>query len=297
MKKIYTAILAFLAFTIVSCEKNEGLLIPQPFSDFAYTVTGGYYGNAAGVINFIEPSTVASFMHISQGALSHEWSISDDCHFLTKDFTDDTKDYTPFIKKGKTSKDPIAFVLFEKGGMHKVTIRAFFADSVADYKPSVNEHYTQTWNKEKGAFEMKVELDFKVMEDVNMAFDVFGMDLTTPLASVSLDQTGNEDSKNWPTIELVEGDSISIKFTEIIGDPVELDFTHEAGETVVTKDLTSSKASIVYLTPGEYTAGTVMLNRLEQEANNITPSNKEKTIPLNIVVKSKDNTTSPEVLP
>ncbi len=72
MKKIYTAILAFLAITIVSCEKNEGLLIPQKFSDFAYTVTDGTKGNAANDTNFVESPSVVSFMHISQGALSHE---------------------------------------------------------------------------------------------------------------------------------------------------------------------------------------------------------------------------------
>ncbi len=174
--------------------------------------------------------------------------------------------------------------------MHKVTLRSFFADSIPAYTPTETETYTCFWNKDKRAYEMKVELDFKVMVDVNMAFDVYGMDLTTPLASVSLEQTGNEDSKNWPTLELVEGDSISIKFTEIVGDPVKLDCIHEAGQTVVTKELTSFNTSIVYLTPGEYTAGTVLFNRWAQEANNMPESKKEKTIPLNIVVKSKSDT-------
>ncbi len=288
MKKIYTVILAFLAITIVSCEKNEGLLIPQEFSDFAYTVTNGIYGNAAGDTNFVESPTVISFMHLSRGALSHEWSISEDCNFLSKDFTDDTKDYTPFIKKGTTTKDNIAFVLFEKAGMHKVTLRAFFADSVADYNPSENEIYTQTWNEEKRAFEMKVELDFKVMEDVNMSFDIFGTDLTTPITSVSLDQTGNEDSKNWPTLEIVEGDSITVKFTELKGDPVKVEFFNEETKTTVHKDATSFDASIIYPTAGEYKAGTILLSRHTQEGNNMPPSQKEKTIPLNIIVNSKN---------
>ncbi len=299
MKKIYTAILAFLALTIVSCEKNEGLLIPQPFSDFAYTITDGYTGNAAGDTNFVESPTIASMMHMSRGALSHEWSISEGCHFLSKDFDKDTKDYTPFIKKGSTSKDAIAFVLFEKAGLHKVTLRAFFADSIPAYTPVELETYTCFWNKDKRAYEMKIELDFKVMQDVNMAFDVFGTDLTTLLASVSIDQTGNEDSKNWPSVEIQEGDSITVKFTEIIGDPVKVEFFNTEAGIKVANDTTTFNRSIVFPKAGEFAAGTVLLTRQVVNGNSMPISTKEKTLPLNVIVKTKDDSTSPEpdVLP
>ena len=293
MKNLYIAIIAFFAITIVSCEKNEGLLIPQNFSDFAYTLTDGFDGNAAGDTNYVESPTVVSFMHLSQGSISHEWTIDEGVHFLSSEFDDDTEDYTPFIKEGTKTKENIAFVLLEEAGMHKVTLRSFFADSVAAYSPSEFETYTCFWNEEKAAYEMKVDFIFKVMEDVNMSFDVLGPDMSTVLTSVSLDQTGNADPSSWPIVELIEGDSITIKFTEFKGDPIKVDCFHEAGVTTVHKDSATLATTIIYRTPGKYKAGTVILYRHQQGANQMPPSEMEKTIPLHIVVKEKPYEPSP----
>lgn len=74
-----------------------------------------------------------AFQDLSKGALTHEWSISSGCVFITPGFPETvTSNYEQFINPnlGLTTTDKIVNVLFQQSGTFTVTITNTYKDQV-----------------------------------------------------------------------------------------------------------------------------------------------------------------------
>ena len=74
-----------------------------------------------------------SFVDLSQGALSHQWTIDEGCYYLSSNFSKSDTVYTDFILEGATnvSNEGRAHVLFADSGIKGVKLYNTYPDSVA----------------------------------------------------------------------------------------------------------------------------------------------------------------------
>ena len=74
-----------------------------------------------------------AFQDLSKGALTHEWSISTGCVFITPGFPEtETTNYERFINPnlGLTTTDKIVNVLFQQSGTFQVKIKNTYKEQV-----------------------------------------------------------------------------------------------------------------------------------------------------------------------
>lgn len=134
MKKII--IIAVIFGTMFTSCTSESLTPDPTFSDVTWYASTPL--KTTGSITIVAGKTISIF-DLSQGTLSHEWTIMNGSHFLTTGFSNSNVpgtttpvDATPFIDatKGLTTTDKTVFVYFPKAGNYTITLNNTFKDKV-----------------------------------------------------------------------------------------------------------------------------------------------------------------------
>ena len=241
MKHINLVIaLLFLSF-FVGCE-DDGYDAPNEFSDVAW-----YNSIYPGKPYNVELGGYISFMDLSQGSLSHEWSIELNNHFLKPGFKD-TDSLPLFIdpKMGLTTANQTVHILFMNQGLNKVHFRNTFKDSVS-YKGTKKLHP----KKEGNVWVIDTTFMVDVFVDLKPAFKVFKGDQEA--LSISEDDMPKiEDKATWPTVEVEAGDALKFVDMTKIDRPNGRGWILNGGKPTTSTD---SVATISYFSLGEYEAG------------------------------------------
>ncbi|MCW2119018.1 hypothetical protein [Flavobacterium sp. 7A] len=145
MKKLIIIVIGVIGFFFTSCEK-ESITGSPTYSDVTWYASTGLKVTTP---TFTPPPTqiaagkALSIYDLSQGALTHEWKISDGASFLLPGFKNASpvgtvNDLTPFIdpSKGLSTTDNTVFILFPTVGNYTVTLRDTFKEKVT-YNGSV----------------------------------------------------------------------------------------------------------------------------------------------------------------
>ncbi|MCW2118794.1 hypothetical protein [Flavobacterium sp. 7A] len=117
MKKISIIISSLLLLFNIGCTKEE--TIRTNFNDFTW-----YTSIPNGLTYTVKPGESISFIDLSQGALSHEWTIQEGNAYLSPKFVKG-QDLTPYIipNKGLVTSDTTVFVLFPNEGTFTVKLK------------------------------------------------------------------------------------------------------------------------------------------------------------------------------
>jgi hypothetical protein len=189
------AIPAILMFGIISCQDEYN----QPDVLVDYNIYTSLYRSAlnkqnAGINTFI------CFSDLSQGYLSHKWTISDGCTFLSRNVTKNDSIFTNFFLPGKESTDKSIIVLFTKGGLQEVRLYNTFPDSV-NFRGDV----TIPAKKVGDVWVMDTTLVIHVYEQV--------------VPQYKITQNGTEIPSNQDTIYLKADDTLEFHDLTEIGEP------------------------------------------------------------------------------
>lgn len=126
MKKL-TIFLSFIGLLFVSCQKDDIEL--STISDVTWYSSTPLSAN----INLATAGVAISIIDLSQNALTHEWTISNNASFLKPGFTNKLgTNLAPFIDetKGKSTTDQTLFVYFPTAGDYTIKMRHTFKDQV-----------------------------------------------------------------------------------------------------------------------------------------------------------------------
>lgn len=264
MKNIKIVIVCLAFLSIMSCKKS-------------YTAPEKLV-NATWITN-IPPNTdyaknvgeFISFMDLSHGALSHQWTISSGNKFLKVGFN--PKDSLLLqVKPGSdtTSTDNTINVLFLKSGLNKVTIRNTFPDSVT-YPGTI----PIASHKENGVWVIEKTWEVNIYGPILPAFKVLDSKGAEVVNVAKDDLVSLADSAKWPIVEVEAGDTLYFIDLTTDGRPDGRIWSIKGGKPLTSND---SIAKIAFLKLGEYQAGSINSTRT-------LPVNKaNKLIPLKIKV-------------
>ena len=124
MKKNKIIVLSLALLFLVACDDNE-YVAPLQFSDVSW------YISLPSTTDSISAGNSISFMDVSVGALSHEWTIEEGNYYLKPVFSaSDT--LVNFIDHtyGITNTASTIHVLFSNPGISKVRLRNTFSEQV-----------------------------------------------------------------------------------------------------------------------------------------------------------------------
>ena len=162
-----------------------------------------------------------SFADLSQGALSHSWTIQNEngSHFLTGSIRPSNKTYDQFIDQSlaNVSEEKIVHVLFTKPGLQTVHLYNTFKDSVS-FKGNVifpSKRVGDVW-----VIDTTFVVD--VYDSIQPALKAYrDLDLTDLIAKHDANETGHalKDSASWPVITIMAGESINCVDETTLGRP------------------------------------------------------------------------------
>lgn len=117
MKKILIIISSLLLLLSIGCTKDE--TDRTTFSDFTW-----YTSIPNGLAYTVKAGENISFIDLSQGMLSHEWTIQEGNFYLSPKFVKGTN-LTPYIipNKGLVTNDTTVHVLFPVAGTFTVKLK------------------------------------------------------------------------------------------------------------------------------------------------------------------------------
>ncbi len=121
-------LLTVLIVFVSSCSDNE-YIKPNSFSDVSW-----YYSIAPGAALEIQAGRSISFMDVSVGALTHQWSIEKPNSFLKPVFSaSDSLSLPLFIDNSLDTINPATtiHVFFKNQGVAKVRLRNTFSEQVS----------------------------------------------------------------------------------------------------------------------------------------------------------------------
>ena len=122
--KNYIVILFLLGTLFSSCEKDETYDEPNSFSD-----VGWYFSDTEGKLA-ISIDDYITFSDLSQGVLSHEWTIEEGNYYLKHPIQRTDSVFDDKIIGSGTTTDKTVSVLFKKSGLQNVRLNNSFKDSV-----------------------------------------------------------------------------------------------------------------------------------------------------------------------
>lgn len=202
-------LLVVFAVTMFACEDDE-YDRPNDLSDvkWIHDKIGDIYDPADTLIKIAQDDQV-TFADLSQGALSHNWTIPSNSFFLSMDFEEDEFDLTPYIIEGAgiENKDGKVSVLFANSGKQGVRLYNTFKDSVmflgGNNRASVYNETEDVW-----------VIDTTFMVDVyghpkpafKVCYVAYDNTDSTTIIEVGEDQEVSiDDADSWPTIEVMSG--------------------------------------------------------------------------------------------
>ena len=121
-------LIACIISLFAACTSSDDYDAPNSFSDVSW-YTSAFRSATLGV----SVNDFASFSDLSQGELSHSWTIEEGSFFLEGPITRSDSVYDEFIIEPRSleTEDKTVHVLFTEGGLKKVRLYNVFKDSVA----------------------------------------------------------------------------------------------------------------------------------------------------------------------
>lgn len=281
MKKLNILFMLFLLVVVVACE--EDYESPNPFSDVSWYTSqlnaGGYS---------LKKDDFMAFRDLSQGALSHEWSIEEGNYFLSDGFSKGDS-LAHFIDKetGLKSEENTVNILFGKSGLNSVRLRNTFSEKVSFNGESLNEakKIDDVW-----VFDTTFVVD--VFADMEPAFKVFQLieddegnviEEKEVLSILEEDMPDKEESASWLNIQVEVGGRLKFVDMTTIDRPTGRTWTiYNQGSPITSKD---SSTIVFYNKLGFITdfSGSFKSERTSENGS-IPASTVSKLIPLKIEV-------------
>lgn len=128
--KIYIISLLFISILFGCKDEYEA---PMYLSDASWLISESNNVRISEGIYTINQGHWISFADLSQGVLSHTWTISDSAQFMNTGFGKEEEDYSKFVipNSGNESEDPKIHVYFGEAGIRNVRLYNTFPDSVS----------------------------------------------------------------------------------------------------------------------------------------------------------------------
>lgn len=158
MKK-YIIIILLLSVVYVGCEKDDSFDAPNSFSDVGWYFSDTEGNLAVSIDNYI------TFSDLSQGVLSHEWTIDEGSYYLKHPIQRKDSVFDDKIIGTGTTTDKTVSVLFKKSGLQNVRLNNSFKDSVT-FRGVINDGKDRVFIPSK-------EIDGKWVIDTTFVVDVY----------------------------------------------------------------------------------------------------------------------------
>lgn len=211
MKKIKFILGILLTVLVMACEKEYEPL--NNLSDVKW-LTG-----MTGKSNNLALNKYMTFADLSQGLVSHQWSVSDTSGilFLNGNITNGVTDYTPFIREDQSreTNDKTVHLLFNKAGEQTVRLYNVFDDYV-EFRG--NDTIPAKYDESIGAWVMDTAFIVDVYDTLQPAFQVFFNN--EMIVDVAYDEhISLNDSLEWPVVNIEAGDSVQYVDKTLIDRP------------------------------------------------------------------------------
>ena len=303
MKRIYWALI-FITSLFVGCQKNETLLQPNDFCDFA--VGSSSFSDGEDAVNYIAIGDFVSFMDLSKGATMSNWTISEGCFFLSSEISSSTVDFTPYIIEGSQSSDTTVHIYFPESGKYIVTFSALFPEEQVYNPTGVEEEMVKSeWNEEMGGHLLKLDYIFEVISDnIDFGYKIFIDEETEPILSVTTSGTETySDKVSNGTVEILETQKLRIEYGDFVGMPENPELAHfnykellascKTSVTASEEDYTHNvNVSFTEVSAKAQAMGSISLTREDTQTENeegaIAVANIKKSIPLNVKVNPSE---------
>ena len=247
MKHIHLIISLFILGFLNSCQ-NE---YQQPDTVVDYAIYSSFFRGAPNTLN-AAVNTYMNVTDLSQGALTHQWNISDGCSFIEGVQRLDTV-FTKYIVPGTTSTKKTIAVLFTKGGMQSVHLYDTFPDSVSFRGTTIvpAKKVGNVW-----------------VMDTTIVVHVY--DILVPQYKIT--QDGTDVAANKDTIFIKQNNSLVFTDLTVIGEPTGRYWN------VATNSSSVTPATITFKNIGIFT-GTFTATRTGNTILNIPSGNVKVIIP------------------
>jgi len=203
MKKYIYIITLLLIIIISSCVQNEDDL--SLFSDVMYATSSGNTNSALHGTIMVKKDGYMTFMDLSQGCVSHQWSITnqDGLTFLSSGFSPtpgDSLDRKQHIMSDTTSFEKTVNLFFLREGLYTLKLKNTFNDSVAYLNNSaILNPNTDLWEFTE-TFTIKVHGPLiPVVTLTKNNTEVFSASVDTIFLAAGDSITFNETSSGFPT--------------------------------------------------------------------------------------------------
>lgn len=266
MKNFKNIIIAFTLLFVFGCEEE---VLPPEFQDATWSIN-----LRPGAAQVVKQGSPFSFRDLSQGALSHEFTIEEGNKYLFPGYG--ANDSLPLYvneKLGLTITNKDAHVLFLNQGINKVKLRNTFKDSV-----SYNATIPVPAFKENGVWVIENTWEIDVYTPLKPAFQILDKN-GVEIISVTADQEVLiEDAASWPIVKVEAGDALTY-----------IDLTTEDRPTGRSWRLLKGKPAnsieetidVGYFSLGTFSAGSLISIR---EGDEVPEERVSKLIPLTIEV-------------
>ncbi len=269
MKKILciTILLSLLFF--IGCE-DDGYVAPDNLSDISW-----YTSISPGNPYAINIGEHISFMDVSQGALTHEWTIEEGNYYLSPEFT--KSDSLPlFIIEDAplTTTETTIHVLFNKPGKNTVRLYNTFKDSV-----SYNGKIPFGAVRKGDVWVIDTVMIVDVYDVINPAVNIYQDGVLVGSLTEHQDPQ-KEDQATWDTIYVEAGSSLTYVDMTKVGRPDTRSW-YLGGAQFSESKQTDSVAVVHYYDLGNYTGN---INSIREDKGGMPSARTNKRIPYIIKV-------------
>lgn len=131
INKLFT--ISVITLLLFSCQQDY--VAPNQFSDIMFTISNGNINGSATGVLAVSQNFYLTFMDMSQGVISHNWSITgqDGLKFLSPGFSalaPDSLNRQSHIIPDTVMNNKTVNVFFQKEGIYNLTWKNIFKDSV-----------------------------------------------------------------------------------------------------------------------------------------------------------------------
>ncbi len=268
MKKNNLIFLFLAIFLIHACQEDE-YLAPDDLSDVSW-----YTGIHPGALYAVNVGEYISFMDVSQGAISHEWTIEEGNNYLIPMFSEN--DSLPLFINNEmelTTTDTTIHVLFNNVGVNKVRLYNTFLDSVA-YKGKV----TYPAVKQGDVWVIDTTFIIDVYDEIDPAVEVYQDGVLVASVSENVFPEKEKERQTWDTVYVEAGASLTYVDITTVGRPTSRNWIVNGGR-FSTSNSNDSVAEVHYYGLGSYTSSITA-----SRGGDLPEAQTNKTIPMIVKV-------------
>jgi hypothetical protein len=275
MKNIKFIAFFFCLLLLWSCNDDQykEYTAPNELADVSWLIGFDQYAQNKTWIN---QDTSLSFFDLSQGTVSHEWSIEEGNNFLKEGFSK-SDDLNSFIDAdaGLSSDNAKAHIFFRNEGINKVRLINKF-NSPVTYRASSG---IKTSVKEGDYYVIDTTFVFDVYAHLQPAFRVLkGTEEVLRVAATDVPNIADEST--WPVVEIEAATALTFEDLTTVGRPNGRSWFANDGVPSQTGGVI---ANIKFYKLGTFNVGSFRSLRL----NELPKETVDKIIPLKVkVVKS-----------